>query len=829
MILASPEEIISNRELTGNKAYNLARMQQAGLPVPGFVVVPHTYLQNTDDTGNIAGKITGILEGDFYAVRSSSVLEDGHSHSFAGLFQSYLYVQAGDLPEKITQVHDSSSSERVKAYMKSRGITGQPHVSVIVQKMVDASVSGVIFGVHPVTGKEGTIVVNSVYGLGEGLVSGALKADTFIVEQNAISQQIIPKEEGYFITAEGQVSRQPVRREIQSEPSLNSEQVTELATAAKKLHNLFGAPQDIEFCYDNRELYLVQSRPVTAIKANEEEYIVWDNSNIVESYPGVTTPLTFSFISKVYEAVYTQFVIFMGVPAKEALGRKDVFANMLGLLNGRVYYNLLSWYKTLAMLPGYTINAGFMEKMMGVKEKFTLKLPQKNKAVAWLRLVLMVPRTIYNLVTLEKQKKKFLQKLNAVLKEYEGKDYQQIPAEKIVADFEALEKILVNEWKAPLVNDFFTMIYFGLLQKVASPVGTNLHNDLLCGSDDIVSAEPARRISAMVQTIKSNEALNENVRNLAPEGILKELPAYPDLKKPFDEYLKKFGDRCLEELKLETKPFGQAPQKLIAIIKGHVLAGISNQAFDPQKVRQEAEEKFRKYYKNKLLKRQLAFHVLKGARRLVSNRENLRFERTRVFGLVRKMFRGIGNDFYNKNLINHPDDIFYLTKDEIFNFIKGTAVSTGLNELISVRKKEYSAFAAAPKPASRIKTTGIVYMGDFTDTAESTALTGQLTGIGCCRGIVKAKVRVVKDPTKETSLGGDILVTENTDPGWVILFPSASGILVERGSLLSHSAILSREMGLPCVVGITGLLASLKTGDVVEMNGETGIIKIISG
>ncbi|HYG15059.1 MAG TPA: PEP-utilizing enzyme, partial [Bacteroidia bacterium] len=310
--------------------------------------------------------------------------------------------------------------------------------------------------------------------------------------------------------------------------------------------------------------------------------------------------------------------------------------------------------------------------------------------------------------------------------------------------------------------------------------------------------------------------------------IIKELPKYPDLEKPFNEYLKKFGDRCLEELKLETKPFGQAPEKLMTIIKGHVLAGISDKAFDSQKVRQEAEGKFTQYYKNKLLKRQIAFHVLKGARRLVSNRENLRFERTRVFGLVRKMFRGIGNDFYKQNLIYNPDDIFYLTKEEIFNFIKGTAVSANLKELISARKNEYAAFAAAPQPASRIKTTGIVYTGDFIDKTESVALTGQLIGIGCCRGIVKAKVRVVKDPSKETSLGGDILVTENTDPGWVTLFPSASGILVERGSLLSHSAILSREMGLPCIVGVAGLLASLKTGDVVEMNGETGIIKIIA-
>ena len=129
--------------------------------------------------------------------------------------------------------------------------------------------------------------------------------------------------------------------------------------------------------------------------------------------------------------------------------------------------------------------------------------------------------------------------------------------------------------------------------------------------------------------------------------------------------------------------------------------------------------------------------------------------------------------------------------------------------------------------AERIVTYGPVHVNnDFFENDEFDATNG-LEGIGCCPGIVKAKVRIVHSPDELEDLNGDILVTTCTDPGWVTLFPSAGAIIVERGSLLSHSAIVSREMGIPCIVGVTGLLKTLKTGDIIEMNGSTGKIKIL--
>ncbi|TAE66928.1 MAG: phosphoenolpyruvate synthase, partial [Bacteroidetes bacterium] len=217
------------------------------------------------------------------------------------------------------------------------------------------------------------------------------------------------------------------------------------------------------------------------------------------------------------------------------------------------------------------------------------------------------------------------------------------------------------------------------------------------------------------------------------------------------------------------------------------------------------------------------------ARELVSQRENLRYERTRAFGIVRKIFINIGKKFEENKLIEKENDIFYLTKEEIFAFIQGTSVTQNIKALIDLRKNEFEKYKQSGAISERFATYGIVYQldNDFFSTEKELPLESELKGVGCCVGIVEAKVRVLDNPHQLESLKGDILAAYSTDPGWVVLFPDAKGILVERGSLLSHSAIVAREMGKPCIVGIKGLLKTLKTGDLIEMNGSTGNIKII--
>src|SRR5262249_44893873 len=149
--------------------------------------------------------------------------------------------------------------------------------------------------------------------------------------------------------------------------------------------------------------------------------------------------------------------------------------------------------------------------------------------------------------------------------------------------------------------------------------------------------------------------------------------------------------------------------------------------------------------------------------------------------------------------------------------LDGSGASGDARGLVALRRRDYEAYAREAPPPERFSTRGPLQLAKIPSAARVEAAPGDLQGLGCCGGVVRARVRVVRDPREAGELQGRILVAERTDPGWTLLFPAAQGLLVERGSLLSHSAIVARELGLPCVVSIPGLMGSLREGEEVEM------------
>jgi len=851
----------------GGKALNLSRLQNWGFNVPKWIVIPEVilleqmpvdllkegdaekikaFIHNIEIPQDFLKAITACFgENTFVAVRSSATDEDGANHSFAGQFESHLYVDGDTLESSIKKVWSSAFSKRVIEYRKHNGLSQNGGIAVIVQEMVAAEVAGVAFGINPTNGDRKEKVVNAVFGLGEGLVSGALNADTFLIKEGTIKSQLVEKTHAFYQNKNTQkgIEKNVVEKEKQITATLNEKELIEIEDTLNHLFEKTGKAQDIEFAIKGGELYLLQTRPITNLHLlpnKDGQRIVWDNSNIVESYPGVTTPLTFSFIIKMYEAVYKQLVGIFGVSQKDIDNNQHLFANMLGLLKGRVYYNLLSWYKLLALLPGYSLNASFMENMMGVKERFEVENPhQRSKFSDYLRVVWVIISMLVQLVKLPKETRLFQKMFDTKMKEYEAVDFATLQVSAIVDKYKNFEKTLVKEWKPPLVNDLFAMIFFGVLQKLTIKYeisdNKNIHNDLLCGSDDIISTEPIRRILNISENILKDKRAKQFFIHNDEDKIWQELSKgkYPEIKKAIEAYLQKFGDRCIGELKLESIAYTEQPEVLVKTIKSYVNQNIAASTINKnvgKSLRENAEIEVDKALKGTFFKKRFFAFILNKTRQLVSNRENLRYERTRAFGMVRKMFLAIGKKFYAENIIAHPRDIFYLTKEEIFDFIGGTSINVNLPILIDARKKEFESYGNLPTPNERIETFGIVsHANDFYQKkADTEPFDGDLQGIGCCPGRVKAKVRVVMNPNEVNDLEGGILVTSSTDPAWVTLFPTASAIIVERGSLLSHSAIVSREMGKPCIVGVTGLLDSLKTGDWVEMDGSTGEIRVCS-
>lgn len=730
----------------------------------------------------------------------------------------------------------SAFSERIEMYRKENNIKEVMVPSVIVQKMVNSEKAGVAFGANPVNSNIKQVIVSAVYGLGSGLVDGIATADTYTVEGEKLEKNIAVKDYYHALEA-GKVVEKSVEKQLKDKQILEDSQIIEIKELVKKASEFFGRFQDIEWAIEKGKLYLLQSRPITTLSSSRDAKVnVFDNSNIVESYGGVTTPLTFSFIRMVYENVYIELCKIFNVKQEKIEMNSQMFKNMLALIDGRVYYNLYGWYGMLSMFPGLGNNKKFMEQMMGVKESLPddlFPVPQatfKDK----IGLVNTGWGLIKGFLKIRNMTEKFYERLNYAL---EDKDIDNMDLYELHDYYYELEKQLLHKWDAPLVNDFLAMIFYGQLReqckKLFNEEGDLVHNDLLCSEGGIISSEPAKRIKEMARVVVQNDELLSLLESKDNLKIQRELPKYKEFSRLLSEYLDKFSDRCLEELKLETLTLKDDPSNLYSSIATFARRLKTNEIedLDERKNREIAERKIRKKLRLKPIERARFNFILKNARFTVRNRENLRFERTRLFGRVRNLFLRIGFILTSMNVIEEKRDIFYLEVDEILFYIDGKSTTNNLKELIALRKQQYMKYQKM-FPDERFYSYGAVNIGnDFRKEKKNDIdkrLEANLKGIGASPGIVTGKVRIIKDPANAKLEQGEILVAEFTDPGWIMLFPAASGILVERGSLLSHSAIVSRELGIPAVVGITGLIDSLRDGDVVELNGTTGEVKVKS-
>jgi len=820
-----------------------------------FAAQPQRWLFLTGDQATIyrlvrEGLHLGVV-GPTEAVRSSALEEDMIQHSFAGQLESFLFVSPSDVPHKVAEVWRSGFSERVLTYRRAHGLALIPQApAVLIQRMVNADVAGVAFSADPVTGRRSIAVVAAVYGLGTALVSGECDADTYHVDRDEkiIQRDIVNKSIAHRYAPESSDGVQPVfvPEEEAQKPALSDEQICAVAELVRRTEHFFGRPQDIEWAIEGSQLFLLQSRAITSLlKLADPDGILnlWDNSNIAESYGGITTPLTFSFARRAYEEVYRQFCRIMRVPSATIASNHDVFRCMLGLIHGRVYYNLLNWYRLLAMLPGFKVNRPFMEQMMGVKESLPESVLGEGTQTTWQErmkdrwyLLGSVSGLLANYLLLGRRMEGFYLRLTHTLGAGRP-DLTKLRADELVAYYRNLERQLLTRWDAPLINDFFAMIFYGLLRKLTGKwchdtEGT-LQNDLLCGEGGMISIEPAERMGEMAQIAAREPPFVEVLSDGSQETIFQEMERFPDLTARYHSYLEKFGDRCLDELKLESPTLYDDPLPLLRSI-GQLARRLQSQAPAAQKDHQreldrrhQAENRVQEALAGNPIRRLIFRWVLKNARARVRDRENLRFERTRVFGRARMIFVELGRRFYALDLLDDPREIFYLEVEEVLGFVEGTISCTDLRGLVAVRKAEFEKFVDRDPPADRFETRGIVYQGNtFRRTGADEDFSGdERRGIGCCPGKVRGQVRVITAPKEARLQMGSILAAERTDPSWIMLFPFAAGLLVERGSLLSHSAIVAREMGIPAIVSIEGLTRWLKDGECVELDGSTGIVR----
>lgn len=835
-----PENINICPDTVGGKAYNLQRLCDIGAKVPEFFVLSAEVFRSF--LGDNEGKLRNLLENysensrsaiisliqscDFsdemrkeiveklsdifgdgaqVSVRSSATDEDGERFCFAGMMESFLNINgAENILEAVKKCYLSCFSERAMEYRANNGlITPDISAAVIIQRMVNAELSGVIFTTEPTTNDPDLTLISAVNGLGEQLVSGECDSSDYIVD---ITGTIISRREA---TAK-----------------LSDEIISKLFTAALDIEKKLvpRRAQDIEFCVKNGEVYILQCRPITAYSHIDKSCFrtVLDNSNIIESYSGVTTPLTFTFAREVYSKIYKQTLRSFYVSEEAILSIEDDLNNMLNFYENKIYYRLNSWYKMTALYPGYQKNKQYMENMMGVKTTM-----HESAAGAKTRLVRIYASFIRKLCRMKKDSRRFIERFNEVTKPYYGSDFKGLSSAEVLAVYDTLEREILDDFITPIANDMGAMVFYGMLTDQLKKKNIERYEGLISSvvsrQGNVESAEQSATVLRIVEEIKNSKELTELFSGDS-EDIIPRLSGDEPVFRMIDEYIYRYGARTMDELKLETVTLFEDPSFLLDTIRGYLrcdtLPEYGGEA-DPTAEKQLLSHFF-------VLKRPFIKLLLKITKFFIRNRESLRLRRTYIYSIVRNIYLRVGENLAAEKVISDRRDIFFLTKDEITDFVaeKGERPEV-LRERIEQRRSEYEA------NKTRTIYERMYFYGDMTEENMLPIYSRQeVSGDDILRGVagggqvVTGVVKLVEDPTN-ADVEGYILMAKRTDPGWTVLFPMAKAIIIERGSVLSHSAVVAREMGMTLVAGIRGLTTVVKDGMTVRVDGVNGTVEII--
>ncbi|QNQ21894.1 phosphoenolpyruvate synthase [Kosakonia sp. SMBL-WEM22] len=881
-LYSAADAVTLNEQQLGGKAANLLWLTAHGYPVPNWWVIPAGAMDEmlrcdakasqlmaqlslqmpADQLETIAGKISARLarlplpeslmnalaaldEEMFWAVRSSCSDEDARHASFAGQMDSFLFQRGQQqLVDAVKGVMMSTWSARAMAYRLRKGLAlNAIHCSIIVQEMVEGEVSGVLFTAHPVSGSRQTMLISAGWGCGEGIVSGQCNTDEFSVplEGSCFTQLLSQKTTAMVFDHKRGTGTLEVELDASqaAAPSLTAAQILALRDMGAAIARALRAPQDIEWTLKDNRLHLLQTRPITHLPKDSgcvSETLICDNANIQESYCGVTTPLTFSFARAAYATVYEQTLQLVGCSAKERDQRRAITDNMLSLVRGRVYYNIQNWYRALLLLPSFRMNKSDMEAMMGLEEPVdTIKdkqLSTREKIAALPAMLKMGARLVWAQFTLEPRIHQFLHNYTLVQAHVDRDNLHTLSPAELIGRLKYLDQHLLTRWTAPIVNDFYVARYNGKVQALLREVWPEQHQqiaaDLLADEGQLISTEPTRHLLALSQYARQRPQLAALIQSDTRPHLLIRLKA---LDRHFYQqcldYIERYGDRTIGELKLETITLRQDPRFLFDVLRSY-LNTETVQAKPTEKLRGDAEERVFSHLLQTRGKRVLAHFKrhLSRLKRAIHHRETMRFTRTKMFALYRDIYLQLGHQLALEGVLISDRDIFWLTREEIYQGLDGTAVQTGLTALIAQRRAEYERYQQEEEPANRLSLTQTLFQQQTLHAAQppSAANLTHLQGTGCYPGTVEAPVSLILSPEKAGNLAGTILCTVRTDPGWAPLFPGLGGLIVERGSTLSHSAIVAREMGIPAIVGVPGVTHQLQQGEVIRMNGANGKI-----
>ena len=771
------------------KARHLEILKEQGFPVPKFILVSEN--EEVD---------LSFSERDCFAVRSNFSAEDGGDHSFAGQFLTRLNVKREKVKEAVQEVFSSyagsldykEKANRGKAeyYLKQQGKAE----TVLIQEMLFPEKSGVLFTKNP-KGILSEMVVVLGQGLGDKVVED---------QENVLTYHYFP---GECLYQEGQGTGL----------GLEEDELKTLFSLGEEIEQLFQKPMDIEFAIEKGKIYILQARAITTLDMHLPARIL-DNSNISESFPGICLPLSESFAGEMYSGIFTSLGRrFLG---KRVSSYEAVFQRMVGGFSGRMYYEISSWYDILRLLPFSGKIIPVWQGLLGVSnEEISFS---KKKPGFFLKCRITLLFCYYFIVSQRKMQEldKFFQERYA---SYSKRVDEEEEAQELYRIFLEMKEDILREWDITLMNDMVSFI------------STHLYGKKTAFS--LETMKPVRALSALKAVARKHGLDSEEYRR--------------EKKK----YISAYGDRIEGELKLETRTYRSNEE----LLDRWILDALETEKTDYSE--KDCEETSRMEKPSEQKQRKSFLYRL--AESSCNNREISRLHRTRCFGLMRRIVDKIGEKTIGF-------DVYYLSLDELKEFLlSGKDFSLKIAREKELRKAyerlpvlsrvkllgkvdrdplageitvlNYGAFKTKGSKVGKGEIAGEMGKSEktsvpfseepknFESKGKTESTPRVFFGRGVSKGIFRGEVLKIKSlqEIRVAEAKGKILLSYSTDPGWFPYLDMAEGLITERGSLLSHSAILARELEKPAVVNIPKIMEELQSGDIVEIDGDLGICSVI--
>ena len=820
--------------IAGGKGANLGELIHAGFPVPdGFVITTDAYATaasvaevDPKDPEAARAKLTGTAMpaeiatavrdayralGGRVAVRSSATAEDLPEASFAGQQDTILDVDGEDaLLDAVRRCWASLWNERAVSYRATHAVDERAlRLAVVVQRMVPATVAGVLFTADPITGRRRRAAIDAVRGLGEQLVSGAVNPDHYLVDTTT----------GAVLERRGDI--------------LDDTRLRELAAIGSRIEAHCGKPQDIEWAIDEQSLWIVQSRDITTlypIPASapdpERDLRVYLSANVAQ---GVLQPFTPMGI-QTFRLIGAAFASAIGKPVADPSAGASVIADA-GL---RLWIDLTGVIRNSAAreIPVRVLSimearsSGIFARLLDDPRLAPRRGSRLRSGLSVLRAVEhagVPPWVIRAMLRPEATRDRVLRDVDAFVTRDAG------PLTTPVERLDAFERLLLTTLPR-MFPRLVAIVAAGL-------VSYNLAGRLLRGvaSDDEMrtvlrglpfnpTTEMDLELWAIAHRTRDDPPSRAALVDRAPTDLSADfrrgaLP--PVLQRDLEAFLVRYGHRAIAEIDLGLPRWSEDPSHLLGAIANYQRLDTAALAPDGQFARgaREADATIATLLSRVHGPRRfLARKLLRRVRALAGVREEPKFQAVRVFARGRAILAPVGVALAADGRVAAADDIWFLTLPDARRALAGE----DMHARVAERRAEY-------RREERRRHIPRVLLSDGTDAEAafaSPATDGAIRGTPASPGTARGVAHVMLSPAGARLEPGEVLVAPATDPGWTPLFLTASALVMEMGGMMSHGAVVAREYGIPAVVGVPEATTRIATGADIVVDGSAGTVAI---